>query len=114
MDAEQIRRLEPMLRAHLDRFADCFRRRDTRIHFPVYVRGQLTELPRKSVEPIALAAGVPVRTLQEFLTHLEWDEDRMRERVAQIVVAEHAHRESIGIIDETGWVKKGDKTPGVQ
>lgn len=114
MDAEQIHLLEPMLEAYLDRFADCFRRRDTKAHFPVYVRGQLRELPRKSVEPMALAAGVPVRTLQEFLTQLEWDEDRMRERVAQIVVAEHAHPESIGIIDETGWVKKGDKTPGVQ
>jgi SRSO17 transposase len=114
MDAEQIRSLEPMFAAYLNRFSDCFGRRDTREHFPVYVRGQLSELPRKSVEPIALAAGVPVRTLQEFLTHLRWDEDRMRRRVAEIVAAEHAHREPIGIIDETGWVKKGDQTPGVQ
>src|SRR5580692_6170439 len=114
MDAEQIRSLEPMFAAYLNRFSDCFGRRDTRDHFPVYVRGQLSELPRKSVEPIALAAGVPVRTLQEFLTHLRWDEDRMRRRVAEIVAAEHAHREPIGIIDETGWVKKGDQTPGVQ
>ena len=37
-----------------------------------------------------------------------------RRRVAEIVAAEHAHRETIGLIDETGWVKKGDKTPGVQ
>jgi SRSO17 transposase len=114
MDAEQIRRLEPLLSEYLGRFEDCFRRRDTRGHFPVYVRGQLSELPRKSVEPMALAAGVPVRTLQEFLTHLAWDEDRLRARVAEIVVQEHAHPESIGIIDETGWVKKGDRTPGVQ
>jgi SRSO17 transposase len=114
MDARQIRSLEPMLAAYLNRFSDCFGRRDTRDHFPVYVRGQLAELPRKSVEPIALAAGVPVRTLQEFLTHLEWNEDRMCQRVGEIVATEHAHRESIGIIDETGWVKKGDKTPGVQ
>jgi SRSO17 transposase len=114
MDAKQIRRLEPQLAEYLDRFEDCFARRDTRLHFPVYVHGQLSELPRKSVEPIALAAGTPVRTLQEFLTHLSWDEDRMRLRVASIVAEEHAHDESIGIIDETGWVKKGDRTPGVQ
>jgi SRSO17 transposase len=114
MDAEQIRRLEPRLAGYLDRFSDCFARRDTREHFPVYVRGQLSELPRKSVEPMALAAGTPVRTLQEFLTHLTWDENRMRQRVASIVAQEHADSESIGIIDETGWVKKGDQTPGVQ
>ena len=114
MDAERIRRLEAELTGFLERFADCFQREDTRAHLPVYVRGQLSELPRKSVEPMALAAGVPVRTLQEFLTHLKWDEDRMRQRVARIVAEEHAHEESIGIIDETGWVKKGDQTPGVQ
>jgi SRSO17 transposase len=114
MDADQIRELEPQLAEYLERFADCFARRDTRAHFPVYVRGQLSELPRKSVEPIALAAGTPVRTLQEFLTQLTWDEERMRARVASIVAAEHADEESLGIIDETGWVKKGDQTPGVQ
>lgn len=114
MDAEQIRRLEPQLADYLDGFGDCFARRDTRAHFPVYVRGQLSELPRKSVEPMALMADTPVRTLQEFLTQLSWKEDRMRSRVASIVAQEHADDESIGLIDETGWVKKGEQTPGVQ
>lgn len=114
MDAEQIRGLEPQLADYLEGFGICFARKDTRAHFPVYVRGQLSELPRKSVEPMALAAGTPVRTLQEFLTHLSWDEDRMRQRLASIVAEEHAAADSIGIIDETGWVKKGDQTPGVQ
>lgn len=114
MDAEQIRQLEPMLTEYLEQFADCFQRRDTREHFPVYVRGQLSELSRKSVEPMALAAQVPVRTLQEFLTHLVWNESRMRERLTTIVVRDHSSPESIGVIDETGWVKKGDRTPGVQ
>lgn len=114
MDAEQIRRLEPQLADYLNRFEDCFTRRDTRAHFPVYIRGQLSGLPRKSVEPMALAAGTPVRTLQEFLTHLSWKEDRVRSRVAEIVSQEHADNESVGVIDETGWVKKGQHTPGVQ
>jgi SRSO17 transposase len=55
-----------------------------------------------------------VQTLKEFLPQLAWDEDRMRSRVASIVAEEHADDESIGLIDETGWVKKGDQTPGVQ
>ena len=114
MDAKQIRQLEPLLTEYLEQFADCFQRRDTRAHFPVYVRGQLSELDRKSIEPMALAAEVPVRTLQEFLTHLVWDENRMRETLADIIVREHAHPESVGIIDETGWAKKGEQTPGVQ
>jgi len=114
MDAEQIRRLKPMLTRFLKRFDDCFARKDTRAHMPVYVEGQLSELDKKNVEMIAKRARVPVRTLQEFLSLLKWDHDRMRDRVQEIVVAEHAGKHTIGIIDETSFVKKGDKTPGVQ
>lgn len=114
MDAEQIRRLKPELVRFLREFDDCFGRCDTRGHFPKYVEGQLSELPRKSVEPIALKTGVPVRTLQEFLSQHKWDDDRMRDRLQEIVVRDHGGEHSIGIIDETSFVKKGEKTPGVQ
>ena len=114
MDAKEIRRLKPELSRYLKQFADCFRRKDTRAHMPTYVEGQLSNLPRKSVEPIALAAGVPVRTLQEFLSQHAWDENAVRQRVQQIVAKEHGGKRTIGIIDETSDVKKGDKTPGVQ
>jgi SRSO17 transposase len=114
MDADQFRRLEVDFTAFLDRFGDCFSRKDTRAHLGVYVRGQLSDLPEKSVEPIALEAGVAPRTLQEFLSQLKWDEDRMRDRLQQDVATEHAGPHTIGMIDETSDVKKGDKTPGVQ
>src|SRR5262249_20669369 len=114
MDAEQIRQLEPKLDCFLQRFADCFARKDTRAHLGVYVRGQLSNLSEKSVEPIALEAGVAPRTLQEFLSQLKWDEDRLRDRVQQIVRTEHAGAYALGIFDETSDPKKGDKTPGVQ
>jgi SRSO17 transposase len=66
------------------------------------------------VEPIALEAGVPVRTLQEFLSWHRWDDRSMRDRVQEIVRKEHAHPHAIGVIDETSLPKKGDRTPGVQ
>ena len=114
MDAAWINRLEPQLDAYLDEFADCFGRSDTREHLPVYVRGQLSDLPRKSVEPIALAAEVPPRTLQQFLSLLDWDHDRLRQRLHGIVSRDHADRHAVGLIDETGCPKKGTKTPGVR
>src|ERR1041384_6103254 len=107
MDAHQIRLLEPKLDDFLEHFAECFARSDTRQHLPVYVRGQLSDLPQKSVEPIALAAGVAPRTLQEFLSQLVWDHDKMRDRVQQVVVAQYAGRHRIGIFDETSDPKKG-------
>jgi SRSO17 transposase len=114
MDLPQIRRLKPALKTFLKRFDACFPRKDTRAHLPVYISGQLSDIPQKSVEPIALNAGVPVRTLQEFLSQHHWEEDRARDEVQHIVRDEHAGPHSIAIIDETSDVKKGDKTPGVQ
>lgn len=114
MDAQQIRGLQARLQEYLRQFDDCFPRRDTRAHLPVYVEGQLSDLPQKSVEPIALNGNVPPRTLQQFLASFSWDEDGMRQHVHEIVKRDHASEHAVGIIDETSDPKKGVKTPGVQ
>src|SRR3954471_6403934 len=114
MDTDQIRRLEPKLAQFLGHFDNCFDRKDTRSHLGVYVRGQLSDLPQKSVEPIALEADVAPRTLQEFLSQLKWPEDQLRDRLQRLVASEHPGPHTIGLIDETSDPKKGDKTPGVQ
>jgi SRSO17 transposase len=114
MDAKEFRQLQPMLTGYLGEFADCFARKDTRAHLRTYLRGQLSNLERKSVEPIADAGGVPVRTLQEFLSQLRWDENRLRDRLQQRVARTHPSDRSVGLIDETSFRKKGTKTPGVQ
>jgi len=74
----------------------------------------LSDLAQKSVEPIALAAGIPPRTLQEFLARYKWDENALRQRLHHLVARGHACPHSIGLIDETSDAKKGIKTPGVQ
>ena len=114
MDVDQIRQLEPKLSRFLDYFGVTFRRKDTRAHLGVYVRGQLSDLPEKSVEPIALDADVAPRTLQEFLAQHRWPEDDLRVRLERLVAAEHQGPHTIGVLDETSDPKKGDKTPGVQ
>jgi SRSO17 transposase len=110
MNVEQIVSLGPELADFLDEFADCFGRSEPRSHMAQYIRGQLSELPRKSVEPIALAAGLRPRTLQEFLRTDVWDHARMRDRVQQIVVRDHGEPQRIGIIDDSGHPKKGRQT----
>ena len=114
MDIPQLRKLKPKLRKFLKRFDACFPRKDTRAHLPTYISGQLSDLPEKSVEPIAIDAGVAPRTLQEFLSQHHWDHDLLRDQVQHIVRDEHSGPHSIGLIDETSDIKKGDKTPGVQ
>jgi SRSO17 transposase len=114
MDAETLKSFLPEFTRFIGRFADCFCDHRCREHLPVYIRGQLSNLDRKSVEPIALASGVATRTLQEFLALLSWDHERLLDQLQQIVAAEHAGRGSVGLLDETSFVKKGTKTPGVQ
>lgn len=123
MTAEQIAGLGPAFTSYLESFQDCFVTRNTFAHLGTYCRGLLSDLSRKSVEPIALAGGTAVRTLQEFLTFHRWDQGRMRDTLQRRVVREHlpAPGEAgsdelgvIGLIDETAAPKKGEKTPGVQ
>lgn len=114
MTVQQIRAIGPALSRYLNEFAGCFISPDTRYHLKEYVSGQLSDLQRKSVEPIALFMDVPPRTLQEFLSMAQWDHDRLRDTVQRIVARDHAEEQSIGIVDESGHPKKGSKTACVQ
>lgn len=114
MDATEIAGLESELMCFLGEFDDCFGRSEPRERLATYVRGQLSDLPRKSLEPIALAADVPPRTLQRFLEIVEWDGERLRDRLQHTIARDHADADAIGIIDETGHPKKGKHTAGVK
>lgn len=114
MNADQIRSLQPALAALLERFRPCFVRASTFKHWHRYLAGLMSDLKRKSIEPIALAAGVPVRTLQEFLAFFAWDESRARHLLQHAVADERGSEPGIGVLDASAHVKQGDKTPGVQ
>jgi SRSO17 transposase len=114
MEADEIEALGPTLDAYLAEFDDCFGRVEPRAHLRTYVRGQLSGLPRKSVEPIAVAAGVPPRTLQDFLSAGKWRHGMMRDRLQQVVARDHAGPLAVGLIDETSQPKKGEHTPGAK
>lgn len=124
MSPEQIAGLAPALTEFLGLFRNCLGECRLMDHFATYCWGLLSNLQRKSVEPIALAAGSTVRALQMFMTDRVWDHLRLRDRLQQRIASLHAPvpgaiREPddlgvIGLIDETSVAKKGTKTPGVQ
>lgn len=114
MDAKTIMKIKPELTRFLHQFDDCFGRITTRRYLDIYVEGQLSDLPRKSIEPMADAFGEPPRNLQQFLSLFRWDEAAARDRLQQYVARCHTHTHSVGVIDETSFAKKGDKTACVQ
>src|SRR5215471_4130959 len=119
MTTEQVQALGPALAEFLRPLRPFFDNPKTLEHLHHYTRGLLSDLPRKTAEPIALQAGVPPRNLQQFLKACLWDHDglvaevqrRLRAAVAQLPPDPVG---TVGILDETSAVKKGDKSPGVQ
>jgi SRSO17 transposase len=119
MTEQEIAGLGPAFAAYLGRYRDCFLQKRTAAHFDNYCRGLLSDLPRKTVEPIALEAGTAVRTLQEFLTTARWDHDHLRDLLQRHLADAIADMPAdtlgtVGVLDETSCRKWGDETPGVQ
>src|ERR1700731_2853354 len=106
MTPEQIEALGPAFADYLRPFSDCCAYPQTFDLLTVYCRGLLSDLPRKSAEPIALVSGTAVRTLQEFLKDHVWSyllvRDTLIEHVAdtldQLPTDELG---TVGIVDET-------------
>jgi SRSO17 transposase len=119
MTPEQIEELGPAFADYLRQFLFCCDYTQTFDLLGVYCRGLLSDLPRKTCEPIALQAGVAVRTLQEFLRDHLWSFERVRDLLQRHVAAALAALPgddlgTVGLHDETGTVKDGRHTPGVQ
>ena len=118
MTPNQLLVLGTAFAAYLRLFEHCIAYRPTAEHLHAYCRGLLSDLARKSMEPIALACGTAVRTLQEFLSDHVWHHFRMRDQLQHRLARQPALNAAdelgtIGVIDETSVAKKGTKTPGV-
>ena len=119
MTPAQIDALGPALADFLQPLLPCCDYPQTFRLLGLYCRGLLSDLDRKSAEPIALAAGCPARALQEFLKDHRWSFPQVRDHLQRQVAGQLARLPAdelgnVGIADETGQVKKGSKTPGVQ
>ncbi|MFC8671131.1 IS701 family transposase [Streptomyces griseorubiginosus] len=99
----------------MGRIAGRFARVEPRRRAGRLVLGLLTDLPRKNCWPIAEWAGdANPHGMQHLLCRAAWDADAVRDDVREYVV-EHLHDEAaVLVVNETGDVKKGTHTVGVQ
>jgi len=119
MTEQEITALGPAFLAYLRRFRGCLGQDRTAGHFDTYCRGLLSDLPRKTVEPIAPEAGTAVRTLQEFLVTARWNHDQARDTLQRHLAGVLGGLPAdplgtVGVVDETSCRKWGGHTPGVQ
>jgi SRSO17 transposase len=114
MNYDQLASFEPALAEFLEKVRHCFKRDKTFGYLQKYLLGLMADLKRKSIEPIALACGVAVRTLQEFLAFFAWDHQRVDKVLVRLVIDRQYGKCSIGVLDASAHAKQGKYTPGVQ
>jgi hypothetical protein len=96
----------------LGRVAGRFGRVESRQHARAFV---LADLPRKNCWTIAEHAGDPSPDgMQHLLSRAVWDEDAVRDDVRAYVIEHLGGPDAVLVIDETGDLKKGTATVGVQ
>ena len=97
------------------RLAPRFGRVEPRRRASAYLRGLLAPLGRKNGWQLAEAAGDRTPDgMQDFLSRMRWDADAVRDDLRAYVVEHLGDPEAVLVLDETGFVKKGEKSAGVQ
>jgi SRSO17 transposase len=92
-----------------------FARAEMRVRCRRYLRGLLGEAKRKNGWQLAEAAGEPTpHGMQELLNRAVWDAEAVRDDLRAYVVERLGGAEAVLVVDETGFLKKGAKSVGVQ
>src|ERR671910_802083 len=95
------------------RIAGAFARAEPRARGLAYLRGLLGRLERKNGWTLAEAAGeVSPDGMQRLLRTADWNADTVRDELRSYVV-ERLGPGGVLIVDETGFIKKGTRSPGV-
>src|SRR5712691_5779740 len=98
-----------------ERIGPLFARSETRHRAQVYLRGLLSPIERKNGWQMAEEAGEATPyAMQYLLDRARWESDRMRDEVRAYVCEKLADSQAVLVIDETGFLKKGTKSVGVQ
>src|ERR687884_804768 len=97
------------------RFASFFYRREVRERSARYLRGLLGPVERKNGWQLAEAVGeADPQGMQRLLYAARWDADAVRDELIRFVAEAFGDADGIFVVDETGFLKKGTKSAGVQ
>ncbi|MEZ4707867.1 MAG: IS701 family transposase [Caldilineaceae bacterium] len=115
MELRELNEWANEFEAFQSRFAPLFGRRETREQAAKYLHGLMSPVERKNSWQLAEAVGdkTPDAT-QRLLYSSKWDADAARDELQSFVIEQFGDAEGIGVVDETGFLKKGEKSAGVQ
>ena len=97
------------------RIAGRFARAEPRARVREYLAGLVAGLERKNGWTLAERAGeVSPDGMQRLLRHADWDTREVRDDVRDYVIEHLGDPGGVLIADETGFIKKGTRSAGVQ
>lgn len=103
------------LQGYLESYGNCFVRSQQIKYFEAFEKGLLSNLSRKSIEPIALSflGEKEVRGMQQFFTRsVGWDENLSRRHKEQLS-QQLSDKNGFLCVDESDFAKKGVDSAGV-
>jgi len=129
MTRDEVRAAAKRVTQWHERFAGLFGRKEAQAHSLVYLKGLLSDQQRKCVEPIALrfargrngarAAQKEVVAMQGFITASPWEAGAVFGEIQAVFGEELVPTTkqwsigTVGVIDESGFVKAGRESVGV-
>lgn len=97
-----------------NRLRTAFVRSEPRDMAMAYLGGLLSPAERKNGWQLAEILGHPnPYRVQELLSRAQWDPDDLRDRLHRYVLDYLGDPDAIGVLDETGFLKKGTQSVGV-
>lgn len=115
-DEESSLFIQTELEKYLQNYSSCFCSEPQRKLFRTFIRGLLSSLDRKSIEPIALHfSGVKyVRPLQQFFSRSPFKEQSLLDIYQELLSEQVVEENGMLSVDDTGFVKKGKHSAGVK
>ena len=116
VNEQSILGLGLLLDEYMGALSSCYSRKDQRENGETYIKGLLSDLNRKSIEPIALRYRdeKAVRTLQLHIKDSPWDDQQMKKDYQNRVFRKANDPKGMFTVDGSDFAKKGTKSAGVQ
>ena len=111
------KQLEPCLdnlQEFVRRYASRFYRVEQAGHAAIYIEGLLSDLARKTCEPIAIDHGQHRKPLQHFVGAGLWDDEKVLEELQLHVREELGDPRGVLVLDPSSFQKKGHNSVGVK
>jgi len=113
LSPQQVADCSQHLHDFLQRYLPCFQRKEQRPNAAVVLHGKLSDLQRKTSEPIAYQAAMQRKPLQAFVGWAPWDDEAVMAELRRHVRDAWPDPEAVFVVDGSGFAKKGHASCGV-